>query len=133
MHPLKLRECGLSGLLSMMQARYQNTFVNQGLVHARVTQRKPEGQQLKGKIVSALFSHFCQVRKRNPNLNFLVRISSGGVGVFHVKGWGPRSSVCPSKRRKPNCSGGISRDFAGIHTFSEFFRVFQNFFLQDFS
>ena len=34
----------------------------------------------------------CQGRKRNPNPNFLVRIFSGGVGVFHVKGWGPKSS-----------------------------------------
>ena len=24
-------------------------------------------------------------------------IFSGGVGVFHVKEWGPKSSVCPSK------------------------------------
>ena len=39
-----------------------------------------------------------QARKRNPNLNFLVRIFSGGVGVFHVKGWGAKSSVCPSNQ-----------------------------------
>ena len=39
---------------------------------------------------------------------------SGGVGVFHVKGWGPKSSVCPSKPGKSNFLGGISRDFAGI-------------------
>ena len=31
-----------------------------------------------------------QGRKRNPNPNFLVRISSGGVGVFRVNGWGPK-------------------------------------------
>ena len=36
-------------------------------------------------------------KERNPNPNFLVRISSGGVGVFHVKGWGAKTSVCPSK------------------------------------
>ena len=53
-------------------------------------------------------------KKRNPNLNFLVQIFSGGAGVFHVKGWGPKSSVCPSKPGKPNLFGGISRDFAGI-------------------
>ena len=53
-------------------------------------------------------------RKKNPNPNFLVRIFSGGVGVFHVKGWGPKSSVCPSKPRESNFFGGISRDFAGI-------------------
>ena len=28
-------------------------------------------------------------------------------------GWGPKSSVCPSKPGKPNFFGGISRDFAG--------------------
>ena len=55
-----------------------------------------------------------QARKRNPNLNFLVRIFSGGVGVFHVKGWVPKSSVCPSKPGKSDFFGGISRDFAGI-------------------
>ena len=50
--------------------------------------------------------------KRNPNPNFLARISSGGVGVFHVKGWGPKSSVCPSKPRETKLFGGMPRDFA---------------------
>ena len=36
---------------------------------------------------------YFQGRNRNPNPNFLVRISSGGVGVFHVKGWGHISST----------------------------------------
>ena len=31
-----------------------------------------------------------------------------------MKGWGPKSSVCPSKPGKSNSLGGISRDFAGI-------------------
>ena len=54
-------------------------------------------------------------RKNNPNLNFLVRISSGGVRVFHVKGWGPKSSVCLSKPRESKLFGGSSWDFfAGI-------------------
>ena len=44
--------------------------------------------------------HHCQARKRNPNPNFLVRISSGGVGVFHVQGWGPKSFLCPSNPRE---------------------------------
>ena len=55
-----------------------------------------------------------QARKTNPNLNFWARIFSGGVGVFHTKGWGPKSSVCPLKPGKSNFFGGISRDFAGI-------------------
>ena len=41
-----------------------------------------------------------QARKKEAKPNFLVRISSGGVGVFHLKGWGPRSSACPSKPRE---------------------------------
>ena len=55
-----------------------------------------------------------QGRKTNPNPNFMVRISSGGVGVFHVKGWGRKSLVCPSKPGKSNFLGGIFRDFAGV-------------------
>ena len=51
-----------------------------------------------------------QARQRSPNPNFLVRISSGGVGVENVKGWGPNSSVCPSKPGKPNFLGGFGRD-----------------------
>ena len=47
-----------------------------------------------------------QARKTNPNLNFRARIFSGGVGVFHMKGWGPKSSVCPSKPGKSNFFGG---------------------------
>ena len=35
-------------------------------------------------------------------------------GSSHTKGWGPKSSVCPSKPRESNFFGGISRDFAGI-------------------
>ena len=31
----------------------------------------------------------------------------GGVGVFHVKGWGPKSSVCPSKPGESNFFGGL--------------------------
>ena len=52
--------------------------------------------------------------KKNPNPNFLVRIFSSGVGVFHVTGWGPKSSIRPSKPGKSNFLGGVSRDFAGI-------------------
>ena len=38
-----------------------------------------------GRIVSRTNLKY-QARKRNPNPNFLVRISSGRVEVFHVKG-----------------------------------------------
>ena len=57
---------------------------------------------------------YSQGRKRNPNPNFLVRIFSSGGGVFYVNGWGPKSSVCPSKPGKSNILGGIFRDFARI-------------------
>ena len=47
-----------------------------------------------------------------PHIGHLwVRIFSGGLGVFHVLGWGPKSSVCPSKPGKSNLLGGI---FPGI-------------------
>ena len=55
-----------------------------------------------------------QARKRNPNPNFLVRISSNGMGVFEVKGWGPKSSVCTEKRRETKLFAGISGIFGGI-------------------
>ena len=35
-------------------------------------------------------------------------LSSGGVGVFHVKGWRPKSSVCPLKPKEPKLICGIS-------------------------
>ena len=50
---------------------------------------------------------------RDPNPNFLVRIFSGGVGVFHVKAWGPKSSVCPSKPRETKLFGGQPRILPG--------------------
>ena len=53
-------------------------------------------------------------KKKSANLNFWVRTSSVGVGVFHVKGWGPKSSVCPSKPGKPSFWAGYPRIFAGI-------------------
>ena len=44
-----------------------------------------------------LANFFRQEKEHKPKL--LVWISSGGVGVFHVNAWGPKSSVCPSKPR----------------------------------
>ena len=58
-------------------------------------------------LVAGFSPHFGG-RKRNPNPNFLVWISSGGAGVFHVKGWVPKSSVCASKPRETRLFGGIS-------------------------
>ena len=50
-----------------------------------------------------------QGRERNPNPDCLVRIFSGGV--FHMKEWGPKSSVCPSKLRETKLSRGIALYF----------------------
>ena len=46
--------------------------------------------------------------KREHRLKLLVRISSSGVGVFHVKGWGPKSSICPSKPMESKFLVGMS-------------------------
>ena len=37
-----------------------------------------------------------------------------GWGVFHMKGWGPKSSVCPSKLRENKLFGRISWILTGI-------------------
>ena len=49
-----------------------------------------------------------QGRKRNPNPNFLIRISSGGVGVFRVKAWGPKVRYVLRNPGKPNFLVGYS-------------------------
>ena len=54
--------------------------------------------------------HSIREKKRTQTQTFW----SGYLQVFHVKGWGPKSSVCPSKPRETKIFGGISRDFAGI-------------------
>ena len=54
----------------------------------------------------------CQARERGTNSNFWVPDNfRWGGGVFHVKRWGPKSSVCPSKPRENKLIGGISQDF----------------------
>ena len=52
--------------------------------------------------------------KKEHKPKLLSQDISGVVGVFHMKGWGPKSSVCPSKPGKSNFFGEISRDFGGI-------------------
>ena len=52
-----------------------------------------------------------QARKKSTNPNFWVRIFSGGVRVFYMKGWGPKSSVCPWRPGNSNFFAGISREF----------------------
>ena len=37
-----------------------------------------------------------QARKNGHKDKLLVRTPSGGVGVFYLTGWGPKSLVCPS-------------------------------------
>ena len=56
-----------------------------------------------------------QGRETNPNPNFLVRISLGGAGVFHVKGVGAKKFGMSLETREIKLFfGGISRDFGGI-------------------
>ena len=52
-----------------------------------------------------------QARTRSTNSNFWVQISSGGVGVFCVKGWVPKISVRPSKPRENIFLGWTSQHF----------------------
>ena len=56
----------------------------------------------------------CQARKKEHKPKLSSPDISGWVGVFHVKGWGPKSSVCPSEPGKSNFFGGTPRNFAGI-------------------
>ena len=75
----------------------------------------PEFQETQGNFERY---HSCQsisqARKRSTNPNFWIRISSVGMGVFHVKGWGPKRSVCPLKpREKKPFLWEIPRDVAG--------------------
>ena len=51
----------------------------------------------------------CQARRRSPETNFWVWICSGRVGSFHVKGWGSKSLVCPSKFGETKLFGVVSR------------------------
>ena len=57
-------------------------------------------------IPEAVVGFLSQARRRNPNPKVLVRISLGGV-VFHVKGWGPKSSGMSFE----TLFGGMLRDF----------------------
>ena len=61
---------------------------------------------------------FKGARKRTQRLAFWVRGPAGGVGVFHAKGWWPKSSRPPLEkfvflafRRE---GSGMSRNFAGM-------------------
>ena len=47
----------------------------------------------------------CQGRKKEPKPKLC------GPDIFGWAGWGPKSSVCPSKHRETKLFSGISRDF----------------------
>ena len=66
--------------------------------------QKPHSDISAGKLHGSLASthSHVQARKKSTNPNFWVRMSSGGVGVFHVNGWGAKSSVCLGG---PQCIG----------------------------
>ena len=52
--------------------------------------------------------------KRAQRLSFWVRRPPGGVGVFHTKGWWPKTSCPPSKLCLPWVSKRGIRDVPGI-------------------
>ena len=52
--------------------------------------------------------------KRAQRLTFWARRLPGGVGVFHVKGWWPKSSCSPSEVCLPWVSKGGIWDVPGI-------------------
>ena len=53
----------------------------------------------------------CSVGEEKASERSTNRISSGGEGVFHVQGWGPKSAVSPSKPRGNKLFGGIFQGF----------------------
>ena len=74
------------------------------------------GELFRGK-VPFLFhdsSHRKSGRKKEPKPKLFGPDISSGVGVFHVNGWGPKSSIRPSKPGKFNLLGRDIPGFAGI-------------------
>ena len=69
---------------------------------------------LSGNVMALVAPNFRQ-EKRAQRLTFWVRRPPGGVGVFHAKGWWPKSSRPPSKVCLPWVSkreeAGMSREF----------------------
>ena len=53
-------------------------------------------------------------KQNEPKPKLLVRISSGRVGLQNVKGWGLKSSVCPSKPGNQTFWAGYPGIFAGM-------------------
>ena len=72
--------------------------------------------------------------KRNPNLNFLVRIFSGRVGVFHVKGWGAEKFGMSLEARETKlfwqAIPGFCRDIRGARKKKSLCSIFVPYFLQ---
>ena len=56
-----------------------------------------------------LLKPFDQAGKRSTNPNLWARVSSGGVGVFHVKGWAKKIGMS-LETQKTKLFGGRSRD-----------------------
>ena len=51
-----------------------------------------------------------QEKERKPTILGPDSLRLGG-GSSNVKGWGPKSSVCPSKPKETKLFGGISHEF----------------------
>ena len=75
--------------------------------------QKQQGLGLAGLSVCDWQATFRQ-EKRAQRLSFWVRRPPGGVGVFHAKGWWPKTSCPPSKLCLPWVSKRGIRDVPGI-------------------
>ena len=62
--------------------------------------------KIRPRIISQAFCSKAFLNPPNTNPNFWIRISSGGVRVFRLKGWEPKSLACPSQPREPNFWAG---------------------------
>ena len=103
----KLQKCSLWGPIS--QSLYLGSKWHFALLE------DPRGASPDRRSFPDLFyKQTCLRHEKEPKPKLLSPDIFWWVGVFHVKGWGPKTSVCPSKPRESNFFGGISRDFAGI-------------------
>ena len=103
---------------SMSDSEFWNmSYITHNLCRARLAgydglQRSTVGGSPGPKI--ALRAQRFRPEKRAQRLSFWVRRPPGGVGVFHAKGWWPKTSCPPSKLCLPWVSKRGIRDVPGI-------------------
>ena len=72
------------------------------------------GESMSGHVRPRQGTEICNSEKRAQRLSFWVRRPPGGVGVFHAKGWWPKTSCPPSKLCLPWVSKRGIRDVPEI-------------------